>query len=269
MKVLVCYNQEKHKSKYCLDVLVSYLEKKGVEYSVIEKNDNEPNDKFNALFVIGGDGTILRRTKYANTNSIPIIGINAGKLGFLTEFEISEIEESVDLFLKNGLKEDPRLTISCIYNGKKYFALNDIVVQRVYRESRSMIINLDVKVNDKVIEKIVGDGVILSSPTGSTAYSLSLGGSVFCPDVEAFVYTPIAPHSFSDRPIVYSPKNTSKIVYNGGNGAGLFVDGKLVGLLNNNDEILIESCENKTIFLRKKDFDFFKRLANKIKGREE
>lgn len=266
MKVLICYNQEKHKSEYCLQVLTNYLLKKGVSYSVIEKNETEPSDIFDALFVIGGDGTILRRTKYANQNSIPIIGINAGKLGFLTEFEIDEIESAVDLFLGNKLKNDERATIICEYNGEYYYALNDIVVQRVYRESRSMIINLDVFVSDKKVENITGDGVILSSPTGSTAYSFSLGGSVFCPDVEAFIYTPIASHSFSTRPIVYSSKNASKIVYNGGNGAGLFVDGKLIALLNTKDKIIIKKSENNTVFLRKNNFDFFKRLSDKLKN---
>lgn len=265
MKVLICYNQEKKKSEHCLTILTRYLENKGVNYSIIEKMQSEPIDNFSALFVIGGDGTILRRTTYANLNSIPIIGINAGKLGFLTEFEIEEIEKSVDLFLENKLKTDRRATILCEYNGKKYYALNDVVVQRVYRESQSMIINLDVIISDDKIENVTGDGIILSSPTGSTAYSLSLGGSVFSPDVEAFIYTPIAPHSFSSRPIVYSNKNTSKIVYNGGNGAGLFIDGKLVTLLNTNDEIVIKKSQNDTIFLRKNTFNFFTRLKDKLK----
>lgn len=266
MKVLICYNQEKQKSEYCLDVLTKVLDKHGVCYSVIEKNNAEPVDDFSALFVVGGDGTILRRTKYVNQNSIPIIGINAGKLGFLTEFEINEIEDSVNMFLSNQLKPDNRATILCEYKGKKYYALNDVVIQRVYRESRSMIINLDVFIDNNYVENIVGDGIVLSSPTGSTAYSLSLGGSVFSPDVQAFIYTPIAPHSFNTRPIVYSPNKSSKIVYNGGNGAGLFVDGQLVSLLENDDEVLINKCEKDTVFLRKNDFNFFKRLSEKLKS---
>ena len=128
-----------------------------------------------------------------------------------------------------------------------------------------MIINLDVCIDDYCVENVVGDGIVLSSPTGSTAYSLSLGGSVFAPDVEAFIYTPIAPHSFNSRPIVYSPSKRSKIVYNGGNGAGLFVDGQLVSLLETNDQVFINKSEKDTVFLRKKDFNFFNRLSNKLK----
>lgn len=269
MKVLICYNKDKDKSKYCIEFFSKFFAEKGIEFYIIEKNDEEPNEKYDALFVIGGDGTILRRTKYANLYNVPIIGINTGKLGFLAEFKSEELEELCNMFLNGELIKDERLTICADYKDKKYYALNDVVVQRVYRESKSMIINIDVIIGNHKAEKIVGDGVILCSPTGSTAYSLSLGGAVLAPDVNAFSFTPIAPHSFGIRPMIYSPETTSKIIYNGGNGAGFFVDGKLCAILDKGDEISINKCENKTVFLRKPTYDFYKRLTDRLRVREE
>ena len=118
------------------------------------------------------------------------------------------------------------------------------------------------------IDCITGDGVIVNTPTGSTAYSLSVGGSILAPGINAFAVTPIASHSFSQRPVIFSSKNTCTLIYKKGTSAGVFVDGKFIRSLDVNDKILIKEADFPTIFLRKKDSNFFKRLTDKLKYRQ-
>ncbi len=267
MKVLLYINQDKDVSGVNAAKLKDLLSKNNVEY--VEFNDGEfpDNKEISGLFVLGGDGTILRRTEVANKLGIPIVGINAGKLGFLSEFEISEMEDAVSMFVKGELLEDKRATMKVEYGGKVYYALNDAIVSRRYEDNRGMVINVSVDIDSSRTENIIGDGVILATPTGSTGYSLSAGGSVLAPGINAFCVTAIAPHSLRDRPIIYSADSNCSLYYTGGAKAGLFIDGKLVSNLTINDEIKILKAEKPTVFLRRESFDFFKRLNLKLQDR--
>jgi NAD+ kinase len=119
--------------------------------------------------------------------------------------------------------------------------------------------------NGEDIHRIKGDGVIISTPTGSTAYSLSAGGPILSPDVNAFLIAPIAPHTLNFRPIVYNADSLSDICVVDGTRAGLFVDGKFIGEINGNENILIKKCSVPIVFLRRKGFAFYKRLSDKLR----
>ena len=220
-----------------------------------------------AIFSLGGDGTILFLTEFANKNAIPIIGINIGKLGFLTEFERYDIEKAVECLVLDNYNKDARSTMVVNFNGKRYYALNDVFIQRTYdRHIGCMTSETSVSIDGNHIDKFVGDGVIVCTPTGSTAYSLSAGGPILTPELDVFVVTPIAAHSITQRPFVYTAKLTCEVDLVGRAHAGLFVDGNFVGDLVNGDKITIMKAENKTEFLRQKDFDFFDRLSKKMKA---
>ena len=268
MKALVYRNKEKDKNKKYSNILAELLDKYKIEFSMLEDSDLKSLVKADILFIIGGDGTILDLTEFANVNNIPIIGINAGKVGFLTEFENDQMEEAVKLFSENLLEKDFRNTILAEYKNKKYYALNDVVIQRVYTEERGAhITNVDVAIDGCKMDRISGDGVIVSTPTGSTAYSLSASGSIMTPGINAFSVTPICAHSLHHRSVIYSAESVCSINMLKGSLAGLFIDGNYIGLIDSNDEIVVKKAERPTVFLRKNDYNFFEKLIKKLNSK--
>lgn len=161
------------------------------------------------LLILGGDGTMIQAAKDFCKKQIPLLGVNLGTLGFLTEVEKQNIEESLQEIYVGNYKIEHRIMLEGIqktgdkvtYNG---VALNDFVLNKS-RESR--LITLHVYVNDELMDTYVCDGLIISTPTGSTAYNLSAGGPVLTPEVRAFIITPICPHSLNKRSLVLSAKD--------------------------------------------------------------
>lgn len=270
MKVLIYDNKEKDVGGVWLKKLVSCLNQNSVQYEKLEDEDLKNDYIADALFSLGGDGTILFLTEFASRNSIPIIGINTGKLGFLTEFEKNDIEQAVNSLIKNQFILDKRTTLKVTFKGNSYYALNDIFLHHVYTEHvGNLITDIDIKINNDKVHVLKGDGVIVSTPTGSTAYSLSAGGPILAPDLDVFVITPIAAHTLNQRPIVYSAETESKIGIIGAARAGIFLDGKSIGILTKGDYFTVNKGENPVIFFRKPTFDFFKRLSEKLKNNSD
>lgn len=267
MKVLIYDNKEKDSCSLWLNKLIELLNVEKIEYKVLIDEDLDSHIKADVIFSLGGDGTILFLTEFANKNGIPIIGINAGKLGFLTEFERYDMEKAVSLLKEGKLKEDFRNTLKVEFKDKFYFALNDVFVQRTYAEDIGcMVAETLFNIDGKYIDKFKGDGIVVGTSTGSTAYSLSAGGPILTPGLDALVVTPIAAHSIMHRPIVFDPKINCEIELIGRAHAGLFVDGKYVGEMVEGDKVSITKAKNDTIFLRKESFNFFDRLSEKMKN---
>lgn len=267
MKILLYVNPDKDISGEYSAKIVSLLKKHGILFDLLSGNVNLTENFYDAMIVVGGDGTLLRRTETANLYNIPIIGINCGRLGFLSEFEFDEAENAILSFKNGNLVRDERLTLKIRYNGNEYYALNDVSFSRIYEENTRMVVSFGITIGSANMRKIIGDGVIVSTPTGSTAYSLSAGGPVIEPHVNALCITPVAAHSLSARSIVCSSDNPCVITHEGGAKAGLFIDGKLVATLRDNDIVYVSQAENKTVFLRRKGFDFFNRLNKKLQNR--
>lgn len=165
----------------------------------------ELNEGYNMLISIGGDGTMLRAATLVRDKNIPILGINAGRLGFLATVQQESIESLLPLIFENKYKISPRTLLSLDYEGRGAeldeldYALNEITVSR--KDTTSMI-TIDVTLNGEHLNSYWADGLILSTPTGSTGYSLSCGGPVLMPEVNSLVITPIAPHNLNARPLV-------------------------------------------------------------------
>ena len=266
MKVFIYDNKEKDCGGQYLKELKSLLSKAGIEYEQLTDDQLELNKTADALFTLGGDGTILWLIEFANRNSIPIIGINVGKVGFLTEFERLEMATAVELFKAGELERDERLTLEISINGKSTLALNDAYIQRNYSEEIGcMTIDVNVIIDDKPVENLKGDGVIVSSPTGSTAYSLAVGGSILSPNVQALCVTPIAAHALGLRPLVISVDSECKLSVVGKTHGALFADGRRLCEVCAGDDILVKKSKYVTTFLRKKGYNFYKILSLKIK----
>lgn len=173
-------------------------------FPVFSKHE-ELNDGYNMLISIGGDGTILRAATYIRNKGIPILGINAGRLGFLATVQQESITTLLPLIFENNYKISPRSLLSLDYTPKHNelhgldYALNEITVSR--KDTTSMI-TITIKLNGDYLNSYWADGLIISTPTGSTGYSLSCGGPVLMPEVNSFVITPIAPHNLNARPLV-------------------------------------------------------------------
>lgn len=223
------------------------------------------------IIVLGGDGTILQAAHDIASRDIPIFGINLGTLGFLAEIEIQNIYKALDCLFNGQYTLESRMMLQgCIIrDGKKIYdgaVLNEIVVAR---SGFSRVISLSVRVNNELVYKYRGDGVLLSTPTGSTGYNLSAGGPVLRPNNKMIVLTPICPHSLNTRSIVLSgdDKVTVKVEKSKktqDNEAITTFDGKESIMLHADDIIDIKKSSLETKLIRFYENNFFETLRTKI-----
>lgn len=164
----------------------------------------------NFLITMGGDGTILRLSYRFGDIDAAIIGINLGHLGFMADIPISDIYPSLTDLIKGSYKIENRLMLEGTYDGNVYHAVNDMVFHRAANQS---LIELAIHVDGIYLNTFKADGIIISTPNGSTAYSLAAGGPILSPNLEAFVITPICPHTISNRPIVLTAEHELQIQY--------------------------------------------------------
>lgn len=169
------------------------------------------NDSYDFVISIGGDGTILRSANEIGKLSIPVIGLNKGRLGFLANSAVENINSILNRLKKNDFKISERTIIQSNFDNKMCFALNEISVSR---KNTTSLITIDTKLNDQYLNTYWADGLIISTPTGSTGYSLSCGGPIIMPDSKNLVLTPIAPHNLNARPLVISDEKKIEISIN-------------------------------------------------------
>jgi len=210
------------------------------------------------LLVVGGDGTILSAVKLAASNDIPILGVNTGNVGFLTEYDVSEIELACDEILGQAFTIDSRLMIETCIDGETSIALNDIVVTKGRTDT---VLPIEVFVNEERVDFYHADGFLVSTPTGSTAYSLSCGGAILAPDVNALILTPICSHSLHSRPIVVSDEATVRIC---AQGKALYpvIDGKPTDAFVT--EIVIKRSASVARFVKTNRSSFYQKLLTKL-----
>ncbi len=266
MNALIYVNKEKDKKTPVSDLLKRELTDNDINWQLIDDNDLSKAINADVLFVLGGDGTILSVVSFACQNNIPIIGINTGKLGYLTEFEPSDIKKAVFMAKHRQLTVDKRILLSVQVGNEIFDALNDVVVQRVYDDkSDGLLVKVNVKIDGVELDVIKGDGVIIASPTGSTAYSLSAGGAILATSINAFTMTPVSAHSLFHRPVIFSANSICELTLQDDNYAGLFIDGHMVRKVSCKDKIMIKKSSKTVSFLRIDSFNFYKRLVDKLK----
>lgn len=200
---------------------------------------------------LGGDGTMLRAVDLSLGRGLPVLGVNLGNLGYLTEIEPYEIVSSVISFFEGSYYEDRRMTLLCkvekvLGEGEpdRYFALNEVVVER---ERSGHVVRVDVEIDGDLFIRYAADGVIVATPTGSTAYSLSARGPILAPTLDALVLTPITPHMLFDRAIVLDQNSEVGLRLSDGPEASVMVDGRVVASLSTGDCV---TCERSTTYAR-------------------
>lgn len=214
------------------------------------------------LFVLGGDGTILRIATECAEHGASIFAVNLGHKGFLSEKERNvDLKDTLEKLERGEYYEDVRAMIKVLFNGKNYYALNDIVISR---GNVPRMLTADIYVQGGRLDRYHSDGIIVSTPTGSTAYSLSAGGPILAPDVPAMVLVPICAHSIGSRPVVVSDKNEIKICVSEGQTAAVSVDGMSLGE-SKKEEIIIRKSKLTIKFIRLDDFNFYEKLLGKMR----
>ena len=226
----------------------------------------EDLDGTDVLMVLGGDGTILTVAAYCARRGIKIMGINYGHIGFLAEFEQEKLDEAIELLCSGDYSTEKRSMLSVEIGGRSFIALNDLVIERsTYGQKYSNTISLSAYIDGSLVDNYLSDGIIVSTPTGSTAYSLAAGGSVLTPDIDAFILTPLCAHSLHSRPIVYSDKSELRILYEKENTAvNVSVDGIIVGEFEGAVEAKITKSKYFTEFITSDKVNFFDKLLSKL-----
>jgi NAD+ kinase len=219
-----------------------------------------------AVIVLGGDGTLLHAARLIGANGVPIIGINLGSLGFLTEVKLDEMYAALDGLLSGQYDTEERmlLNVEVIREGviaARYLALNDAVINK---GALARIIELEVSANSQLVLSTRSDGLIISTPTGSTAYSLSAGGPILYPTLEAFIIAPICPHSLTNRPLVIPDSHEVEVYLHLGQDVMLTVDGQVGMPLLPQDCLRVRRAKTTLKLLLPFGNTFFKLLREKL-----
>lgn len=250
------------------DFLKLLYEKKIVakEYKTFSSH-TELNDTFDMFLSIGGDGTILRAATLVRDSGIPILGVNAGRLGFLASVQKENIENFLQFVIEKKYTISPRslLSLECIPENEDLkdlnFAMNEISVSR--KDTTSMI-TIDTSLNDEHLNSYWADGLIIATPTGSTGYSLSCGGPILTPDVASFVITPIAPHNLNARPLVIPDTKEIRMKVTGREEFYLISLDSRIASVRNESVLIIKKTPFKINMVEIPEETFLKTLRNKL-----
>ncbi|WP_196891125.1 NAD kinase [Aureivirga marina] len=286
MKVAIYGQKYKDETKPYISKLLKHFKKRGVKvifefhfYYELKKHlqeeecfdtflnyDDLPSDT-DFFITIGGDGTILRAITYVRNSDIPIIGINTGRLGFLSTIQKDEIKNAIDQLLSNEYKIIERSVLSLklipeVLDSEDFqYAINEITVSR---KNTTSMITVNTYLDDEYLTSYWADGLIIATPTGSTSYSMSCGGPILMPQAKNIVLTPIAPHNLNTRPLIIPNDTKIKLTVNGHENLFLISLDSRVTTINNQTEIYIEKAPFTIKTIEMEGQSFFKTLRSKL-----
>ena len=270
-KIFIIYNPEKIGSDNMAEVIFSFLSEKEIK-SVIY-NIDEIDDKFEAencilVITLGGDGTVLKCSRYFSKKNIPLLAVNFGDIGFITEVEQCEWKQAVEDFLAGiyDIKAHLMIDVKVFRDGKKVYeetGLNDGVISA---GNIAKIVKLNVFVEETEIGEYRADGIIIATATGSTAYSAAAGGPLLYPDMDAFILTPICPYSLSSRALVFPADKelTVEVRQEQRTELLLTVDGQEAFPVVKGDVVTFNRGNYRTLILKSRENHFFKKVKTKL-----
>jgi NAD+ kinase len=281
MKVAILGKFLKSEPSHYITKLLSHLKKREVsvflekEYynqlkELLPENINsftKLDKSYDLLISIGGDGTILKAITFVKHLSIPIVGINSGRLGFLAKIKIDKIEEAIDEIISGNYSISERSLIEVITSEKNNelsklnFALNEIAVSR---KNTTSMISIETKLDDNYLNSYWADGLIIATPTGSTGYSLSCGGPIIMPEAENLVITPIAPHNLNARPLIIADSTEISLMINGRENEFLISLDSRITTLSNTTVVVIKKSPFKIKMIELENESFLITLREKL-----
>lgn len=251
-----------------------WVDEESSEYAPGEKvvaREKTAEKKPDFVIVLGGDGTLLAAARAVAPAGIPILGVNLGSLGFLTEVPLAELYPTLEAIGKKQCAVESRTMLHCelLRGGKlagSYEALNEAVVNKA---AIARIADFEVEIDGVFVSNYKADGVMVATPTGSTAYSLAAGGPILAPDAAAFVITPVSPHALTNRPLVVRDGAEISITVRGAQGEILLtVDGQVGVGLEDGDRVVCRKSKHAVKLLRLQERTFFDVLRTKLKWGE-
>ncbi|MCK5809124.1 NAD(+)/NADH kinase [bacterium] len=245
-----------------VSILSAFCEKHTIEYFI----DVVPPTKTPSLVIaVGGDGTFLNASRDAITYNVPILGINAGDLGFLAEIKISEIEEELEDILTNKREIQERMVMraSLKKGGIKdsFLVVNEMMMMR---DLDGPMMNYEISSRHQKLPDYRCDAIIVATPTGSTGYNLSVNGPILFPTEDSFILNAMAPHALTHRPIVMPSNRNLEIRIKGSGGGTLIIDGRQITTVAPGDEVEVTRADEKLLFISSSHRTFFDILAEKL-----
>jgi NAD+ kinase len=270
-KVIIIANLQKEGAPGLVDEIEDYLKCLGIEvfiFTYLGKAERPDLDSADLVFSLGGDGTVLFCSRVVESMSIPILAVNIGDFGFITEITKQEWKSAFTMYQNGQLNLSRRVMIKVMVerNGERvafHKGLNDAVISS---NGISNIIRLNLKINENDLGKYRADGIIVATPTGSTAYSISAGGPILDPEMEALIINPICPFTLSNRPIVVSGNEVIHISVEGNQRTDviLSVDGQDAYPLMPGDDVIVERSQTKALLIRSDKRNFYDILRSKL-----
>lgn len=255
-----------HLTKQNLEVLAA--DSMSLDLDVTRIEESALADHADLIIAIGGDGTMLYAARLASDKDVPLLGVNRGRLGFLADITPDEMLTSVDHVLSGNYTRDSRLQLQATLKhpdgtANTAVALNDVVLQR--RETGRMV-DFETRVGDHYVNTHAGDGLVVATPTGSTAYALSCGGPIIEPQLNAVVVVPVCPHTLTDRPIVIPAEQTIEVrlLQRDDTNAEISVDGHSIGVIQPDDRLLVRSAPCRMTLIHPPGYDFYSILRSKL-----
>jgi NAD+ kinase len=223
--------------------------------------------KADLVIAIGGDGTMLHAARHVATRDVPLVGINRGRLGFLTDVSPEHMLEALDAILSGDHLAERRLMLAASLPNTRandaLFALNDIVLQK---GDTGRLVDFTTEVDGVYVNTHRGDGLIVATPTGSTAYALSCGGPIIQPNVDALVMVPVCPHTLSDRPLVLPSTSIVRVTLDGAGGtpAQVVCDGEPLGKVSERETLTISLAKRRVTLLHPRGYNYYELLRSKL-----
>ena len=262
---IVSWAKNKSIDLYITTRIESKLNDNDLDYQLIKSADDFV--KLDFILTLGGDGTILSLARAVGDRGTPILGIHLGELGFLAEVVLEDMFMRLDEVVAGDYNIQKRMVIKCIVNNgaepQAFYALNDIVVDR---GKSHRLLNCELLANDDFVAKYNADGLIVATPTGSTAYSLASGGPIVMPTFGSMVVTPICPHTLTLRPIVFPDDQILEISFpeDGEKDMALAVDGQVNEYLKSTAKVVIQKAPYKINMVNFTDSNYFNTLRTKL-----
>ncbi len=262
MKVGVVYNRAQVE-RDTASALAEKIEK--VCKEAVLFTENEPFSDVERLIVLGGDGTMLHAAKQAASLQIPLVGVNFGRIGFLTEFERDELDDAVALVADPTCQILERTMLTVTFNGASADCLNELAILCPVTPARSTRVGrLSVTIDGSSTGEFAADGLIVATPTGSTAHSLSAGGSILMPDCATFLLTPVCAFSLKSRPIACPDRSVLRFAIPEGERLLAYGDGDFLGEIQSGDDLSVTRSSRSALFLTRNKHEFFRRITQKL-----
>lgn len=231
------------------------------DYPCAYLSNDELAKQSDVIVIFGGDGTVLHYAKICAKYNTPIFAVNLGRVGFLTEGDTSKLNESIERIINQDYKVEVRTLLNIKIKDRCFDALNECVISRGAKFS---LTDFEYKINNITTEKLRSDAIIIATPTGSTAYSLSCGGSIVSPEVKCILITPVNAYTLDSRPIIVADTSYIEVKIKNDHGVYINIDGEEIFEIEKNDKIFISKSSLNVNFIRFEEGSFYKKLQKKV-----